>query len=532
VADRSGGARIEATEKRDRPRRPRPLQPIVEQVPGPPGRSHRRLRSAPREVWVLTAMIVTWVAVFGRLALLRQDRFASFSLDMAIFDQATWLISRMGGLFMSVRGLHFFGHHFNLGLFLLAPFYWLGAGANFLNIVMVVSMALAAVPIYLLGRDRLGSGWLAVGLAGAYLLHPSLQFMTWELFHPEPMAMLGLFFAWLFARRERWGWYAVALVYAVCWKEDVALAAAVIGLVLIIRKQWKPGMWTLGLSLLYFFIANSWLIPTLSGAGQTFYNNLFGTLGNSPSQVLVNSAKHPTEFTRRILASDARSFYWKMTVPFAFVPLAAPLALAVGLPQGLIDVLSSANFTRVITYHYAALPLAGLTLAAVEGVAVLGRRRELHKRLLVVAIIGCSLVATVLWGPSPIGHEYRKGWWPLGQDPARAAKTHAVQDMAGKDHISATYDLAPHLAHRRYIYSYPNPFISDSWAVNGENLPDPNIVHWLVLDRALLDGRNLELFDRLVSDGEFVIDSDRQGIVVAHRVAHGNRIDPESFGPP
>jgi hypothetical protein len=57
------------------------------------------------------------------------------------------------------------------------------------------------------------------------------------------------------------------------------------------------------------------------------------------------------------------------------------------------------------------------------------------------------------------------------------------------------------------------------------------VVHWLVLDRALLDGRNLELFDRLVSDGEFQIDSDSEGIVVAHRVAHGPRVDPESFGP-
>ncbi len=145
-------------------------------------------------------------------------------------------------------------------------------------------------------------------------------------------------------------------------------------------------------------------------------------------------------------------------------------------------------------------------------------------------ILGSALTATIIWGPSPIGHEYRKGWWPLSADPARSAKTQAVHDMAGRDHISATYDLAPHLAHRRYIYSYPNPFIADSWAVNGENLPDPNIVHWLVLDRALLDGRNLALFNRLVADGEFTIESDRAGIVVAHRVAHGQRVDPESFG--
>jgi uncharacterized membrane protein len=489
-----------------------------------------RLDAVAPQWWALVTMLVAWVVVFTRLVWLRQNRFGSFSLDMGIFDQATWLISRLDGLFMSVRGLHFFGHHFNLGLFLLAPFYWFGAGPNFLNFVMVLSMALAAVPIFLLARDKLSSSWLAVALAGAYLLHPSLQFMAWELFHPEPMAMLGLFFAWWFASRQRWGWFVIALVYAVCWKEDVALAAIVIGLVLLLRRQWRPGLWTVGVSAVYFFIANSWLIPQLSGAGQTFYNNLFGTLGNSPTQVLVNSIKHPTELTKRLFADDAKSYYWKMTVPFAFVPLAAPLALAVGIPQALIDVLSTANFTRVITYHYAALPLAGLTLASVEGVARLGKRPG-QQRFLVGAIVACALAGSVLWGPSPIGAEYHKGWWPLNPDPHQAAREAAVHRMSDKDHVSATYDLVPHLSHRRYIYSYPNPFISDNWAVHGEHLPDPNVVHWLLLDRGLVQGRNQALFDRLVSDGEFRITWAQDTMVEAHRVRPGARIDAESFGP-
>jgi uncharacterized membrane protein len=490
-----------------------------------------RLDAVATEWWALLTMLVAWVVVFTRLVWLRQNRFGSFSLDMGIFDQATWLISRLDGLFMSVRGLHFFGHHFNLGLFLLAPFYWFGAGPNFLNFVMVLSMALAAVPIFLLARDKLSSSWLAVALAGAYLLHPSLQFMAWELFHPEPMAMLGLFFAWWFASRQRWTWFAISLAYAVCWKEDVALAAIVIGLVLLLRRHWKPGLWTVGVSAVYFFVANSWLIPELSGAGQTFYNNLFGTLGNSPTQVLVNSIKHPSELTKRLLADDAKSYYWKMTAPFAFVPLAAPLALAVGLPQALIDVLSTANFTRVITYHYAALPLAGLTLASVEGAARLGKRPG-QQRFLVGAIVACALAGTVLWGPSPIGAEYHKGWWPLTPDPHQAARVAAVHRMSGKDHISASYDLVPHLSHRRYIYSYPNPFISDNWAVHGEHLPDPNVVHWLILDRGLVQGRNQALFDRLVSDGEFRVTWEQDTMVEAHRVRPGpSRIDPESFGP-
>jgi len=489
----------------------------------------RRIAGIDVEWWVLAAMVVTWILVFGRLVLLRQSKFGSVAWDMGIFDQATWLISHHHGLFITVRGLHFFGHHANIGLFLLAPFYWLGAGANFLNLVMVTSMALGAVPIFLLARDRLRNPWLGLPLVAAYLLHPALQFMAWELFHPEVMAITPLFFAWWFARRERWRWFAACLIYAVCWKEDVALAAVVMGLVLMGRKQWRVGLLTSGLALVWFALVNDWMLPTFSGAGQAFYNSWFGPLGDSFPQILFNSLRHPTLITRRVFAGDAISYYWQMAVPFAFIPLAAPTALALGIPQVLVDVLSVNNFTRTITYHYAALPLVGLTLGAVEGVKRLENRPS-QARFLVGLIAATALAASVAWGPSPIGSQYAKGRWPLAPDARVAAKEAAVRVPPADGHVSATYTLTPHLAHRRYIYDYPNPWISDNWALNGENLPNPNIVQWLVLDRQLLGGRNLALLNKLVSDGEFRVVWERDGIVVAHRMRPGTRVDLKSLG--
>ncbi|MBV8161816.1 MAG: hypothetical protein JO265_12900, partial [Acidimicrobiia bacterium] len=40
----------------------------------------RRLGTVRREQWVLAALIILWIGVFGRLVLLRQDRYGSFSL--------------------------------------------------------------------------------------------------------------------------------------------------------------------------------------------------------------------------------------------------------------------------------------------------------------------------------------------------------------------------------------------------------------------------------------------------------------------
>jgi len=473
-------------------------------------------------------MIGAWIGLFGWLAMLRQNNFGSFSLDMGIFDQATWLLSRMHGLFMTVRGLHFFGHHANFGLFVLAPFYWFGAGPNFLNLAMVTSMALGALPLYLLGRDLLENRWLPLLPAAAYLLHPSLQFMSWELFHPEVMAITPLLFAWWMARRQRWWWVAGFLVYAVSWKEDVALAAFVFGVIFAARRARRPGLLIAGTSLVYFLIVNNWMIPTFSGVGKAFYNSLYGPLGDSLAQVFANGIRHPTLILRPLLHDkDTHTFAWKMLASFGFVPIAAPLPLAIGVPQTAADVLSTANFTRMIYYHYAAIPLAALSLGAVHGLAAFKRSRLALGAVGVLLVAG-SLIGTTKWGPSPVGHEYHKGWWPLNIDPSlQAAREAAIRVPPHDAHISATYNLLPHMSRRRYAYSFPNPWISDNWAVHGEHLPSPNVVHWLVVDRRLLSNANAALISYVISRGEFKVVFDSNDVFVAKRIAKGSRITPE-----
>ncbi|MGH9003364.1 MAG: DUF2079 domain-containing protein, partial [Acidimicrobiia bacterium] len=327
-------------------------------------------------------MVVAWAGVFGTLVYQRHDRFGSQTFDLAIFDQAIWLASRGGDLFISVRGLDLFGHHANLGLFLLAPFYWLGAGPHFINLIQVASLALGAVPLFLLARDRWESRWLALVPAGAYLLHPALGFFAWEEFHPDVMAITPLFFAWWFARRERWGWFAACLVYAVSWKEDVALAAAVLGVVVFLSRGASPdsrsrrrrvGALTAVAAGAWFLFVNRVLLPGVSG--EAFYDHLFSDLGDSPWEIVTTLVFHPTRILRALGAPDARTYVWQMLGPFGFLPLLAPGAAGLGAPQFVLNVVSEAGFTRSISYHFSALPLTALTLATVEAIARFGGRR-------------------------------------------------------------------------------------------------------------------------------------------------------------
>src|SRR6266487_3076457 len=110
-----------------------------------------------RPVIVLAALVVAYVVVFGRLTWAQQSNFGTFGFDMGIYDQGIWLLSRFKDPFVTVRGLEYFGHHVNPVTLAFVPFYWLGAGPHFLYLVKTVWMALGAVPLWLLARDRLGN---------------------------------------------------------------------------------------------------------------------------------------------------------------------------------------------------------------------------------------------------------------------------------------------------------------------------------------------------------------------------------------
>ena len=471
--------------------------------------------------WILVALIVVWVIVFGSLVVLRQNRFASFGFDMGIFDQAVWLISHNHGLFITVRGLQLWGHHAEPGLYLFAPFYWLGAGPNFLNVVQVVSEASGAVPIFLLARDRLRHPWLALALAAAFLLHPALQFMAWELFHPEVMAITPLLFAYWLALRRRWGWFTVCVVYAGLWKEDVLLALLVLGIIVAIRHNRRIGLALAGVTLAWFVVVTRVILPAVNGVGAFYTENFFGDLGKTPGQILVNAIRHPHLVTKRLVAPDARHFLWQMTASFGLVaPLCAPAALAIGLPQVLADLLSVNNFTRTITYHYAALPLTALALATVEGLRRL--RRPTAIAMVVGVVLASSVTATLAWGPSPIGHEYRRGWWPLYPDSRLAAKRAAIALVPPRDSASVTYLFTAHMTHRERLYEFPNPWQPRNWGVHDENEPSPSVVQWLVIDRQLVGGNEQLVTDRVLGSGDFQIVYDMDDIFVARRIRPGD----------
>lgn len=466
--------------------------------------------------WTLAGMVTAWALIFVVLGWQRHDRFGTFGFDLGIYDQAIWLLSRFRDPFVTIRGLEFFGHHVNPALVLLVPFYWAGAGPQFLLVVQVVAQALGAVAVYLLARDRLGERWPAVALAAALLLHPAYQFFAWEYFHPDVLAIPPLLFAYWAARARRWGWFSLAVVLALACKEDVALAVVVLGVLIAARGDRRIGLLVSALSAAWFLVATRVVIPLANGIGP-FYDSFFGDFGSTGGEVARNVVSHPGKAFDVATRPNRLDYYRMMLAPAAFLPLAAIPTLFLAAPMVAVNALSSFPYQQDIKYHYSALVLVGVILATVEAVAAYGSTPT-RRAFLVGLVAATSLAGTVAWGPSPLSTKYHSGFWASTSDSRLPAKRAALALIPERDAASVHYQFAPHLTHRTKIYEWPVPWTAGNWGVRGENLHDPAQVRWLLVDRKLLGQSDSEILDRLLRR-EFAVRFERDDIVVARRVA-------------
>jgi uncharacterized membrane protein len=414
-----------------------------------------------------------------------------------------------------VRGMQVFGHHANLGYLLFVPAYWLGAGPHFLNFMNTLGVVSCVIPVYLLGRHHLRSDWAGLWLSVAFLFHYVPQWMIQETFHPENLAAPFIIGAFWFATTKRWKpyWWCIAL--ALIWKEDVALVVAMMGiLVFFMFGDRRRGVWTSVIGVGWFLIATKAIIPFFSPDGAVF-DNLFGALGASATDVVVTMVRHPALAGKTLIDHGADKGAYQMMRPFAFAAIPSPHVLLLGLPQHVVNYLSAQNFTWNTTAHYAMFPYVAITLASIRTVATRSRR-FIQWGVIVAMLAGVAL--TVNEGVGPWSTQYSSGIWPYNDTPEHAAVRDLITKVPDGAVVSADYYIVPHLSHRHEIYTYPNPWISSNFGVGGKPVRSPSRVEYVIARRGPMQGELAKLFDSLLAGPEFKVVGQHADLYLLKRV--------------
>ena len=457
---------------------------------------------------VLIIAVTAWVTLFARLVIRRHNSFQTFDFDLGIHTQSIWLLAH-GEWFNTICGLPVFGHHAAFMYYLFVPFVWIGGGANLWNTFQVIAMGSAAIPVFYIALYQLKSRYAALVFGFAWLLLPTTGFLVWETLHPEalatPFLLTGYYYA--ISHREpkagRFSRNALAYMWltaAVLCKEDIALAVLGIGVILMVKRQWSFGAKIAGGAAIYFLVIGIWMVPTLAGELST-YGGLYGELGTTPFNVAKNSILHPSQFFGRLSDNNAVGYVGQIVSPLAFMSLLSPLTLIIAVPQYFINILTTADFTWAMMYHYQVVPIIGAIVAAIDGVAFIQRRSRVLANLSVVAVLCASSIAAVNWGNSPIGNKYTQFSW--GSNTPWIAGWTAALDRIGPDDIASVhYSLIPHATHRKVIYTFPNPWINSNFNTP-EKWVDPSLIKWIVVPETQMSPEVMTKLKSLISSGEF-----------------------------
>lgn len=401
--------------------------------------------------------------------------------DFGLYEQGVWLLSRFESPFVTLMGRNLFGDHSSFVLLLVAPLYWVFESTTLLLVVQAAVIAAGAIPIHLATRQVTGNGALGFLFGLLYLLHPATSWTALENFHPD--AFLGLFVAmvwWsILTRRTVWFWVSVALALSV--KEDVGIVLVGIGLWLAVRREWRRAIALAVVSLVT--MATMLFVVMRSFTGVSFRNSWripFGGVGGFLRKIFTSPRDVFDHFR-----SDGRPYYlFQMLAPTGFVFLRAPLLTASAFLVLFVNVLSTFWYQYHVEYHYSIVAVPSIVVGTAWALRLLAGRA---RRYAIALLLACSVVAAYVWSPLPYSRREVPTWEP--SHPVAVAAREIIVVIPADASVTAQHSVTAHLARRKNVYMFPNPFTSTLYGTDvfheGDRLPAASTVEYVVLQRNL-----------------------------------------------
>ncbi len=451
---------------------------------------------------LLAGATVTYIWLFSYWTMRHYDGFGITAFDFGIYDQGLWLLSRFKEPFITIMGRHLFGDHTSFILLPLVPIYWIIPSGKVLLVAQAIALGSAAVPTFLLAREKLRNELLAAVLAVVYLLHPAVGHINLEQFHPDVFEVpLALFALW-FMVRHRWTGYFVCVVGLLLVKEDVALLTVPLGIYVALRHDRRVGVITCQISLAAMAAALWFILPMYNGVGSL---NSWRVPFGGPGGLVRTALFHPGRVLDYVL-QDGRPWYiWQLFSPLAFLPVLAPRVLLIGLAPLAANVISTFAYQYDIRYHYGTLVVPVLVASTIYAIA---KARSLAGRQVVVGLVAASTLVTAFWwGNTPVGRKEAAIASPSGQSVPHLKRAFAL--IPNDAVVSAHYSYVPHIDHREEIYMFPNPFAASYWGTfkqEGQRLPQADRVEYIVLP-TVLDANPQAVFDRIRPEFDVVYEA-------------------------
>lgn len=398
-------------------------------------------------------------SLYGGALALRHVWFQTSAWDLAIFDQAAYLIAQGLPAQSSLLGFHILGDH---GALVLYPVGWLSRLIPSVGLWMALqSAALASTvfPLDQLGQLRgLDHRSRAVSLA-VLLLYPVMFNSAIFDVHPEVLALPLVMQVLCLLERSRRGdpiRIVICLLLALTCK--LALSLLVFGFAawLLLLRRRGLGLVLLVLALVWMVAVGGWLMPSFGGPQASLLRHA-GKFGLQPAGAGLGAAPLPLLQTVlvHVLSLENLVYLLLLLVPVLYVLLHRLrgrffIGLLPFLPLLLLNLAAEQASLKDLVHHYSLFLVpflaAGVQQTLAPGVEGLGGYGAWQRPRLLMLVLAWTVLSFVVFSRlSFFAGPFQQRLDTLPQ--VREAMTFIRPQAA----LLTTNDIAPHLARRPVI---------------------------------------------------------------------------------
>jgi uncharacterized membrane protein len=369
--------------------------------------------------------------------------------------------------------------HFSFILMYLVPFYWLLnwlTGSYTLLILQTTLIMVSAWAIYRLIKLKTNDDWLAVlSVLFYFLLQGRYASFSSDCNISILACSLVPVFLLLFELRKYTASF-ILLVLLLFSREDMPLWFVFIFIVFAIwhRKERKilayclAGMVT---SIVYFILLFKVFIPLVETPNMQYGLFQYSALGGTPLEALFHIFKHPVDTFKLLYKNPLpdhtfdhvkTEFYWVYLISGGFLLFLRPQYFIWFIPIIAQKMFNDEQIRWGIVGYY------GITVVTIFPVSIFMIISIFKQKWIrySVSIIVCVLALyvtwyksnilnrSVIWGNTVKENIFDPAFFHPGYDPAKIHNELKLIPSGSK--ICASESILPHLAQRRYPYSYPD----------------------------------------------------------------------------
>ncbi len=443
-----------------------------------------------RSTVLLFACLMLYTITFANLTILKHYAFKTRAWDLGIFTQSLWttinanrFLYHTCEIFLNPTG-SFFGVHFSPILFLVLPFYWLAQTPETLLLLQSFIIALAAVPLYRLARDKAGFRVAALTFSLAYLMYPGIHAVNWYDFHVQAFLPLFFFSAIYFATRKNWSRYFLFMLLSLACDEHAAIIMIFVGVFIAwiyrrailsaikrkdsaAREILVPSATVIMGSVWYWF--TTWqrnvFFPIRPEAMSTFLGSSnFSILGaSSPMEIPLLIVLRPWNAAQALVYNGPLKLLYILLIfgPLAFLSLKKPSALIPTVPWFTFALMSQTLDHHSIGNQYEAYIVAfvfsGAVFAVGESFQKTASLRGVYPSLRRIAL--CTLLLFLAASPLGIVVNLMFSSYSSVYIGRHETEINDTLKLIPQDASILTQDnLFPHVSHRVNAYVVPSRF--------------------------------------------------------------------------